>query len=71
MYFMFYSNIGILGCVEGTQTEGAMWQTKSLLWQQIVNIIFMPQGLNVLWLHADCVSQVPKHHLDQLLICPA
>ena len=44
MYFMFYSNIGILGCVEGTQIKGAMWQTKCLLWQQIVYIILYLEG---------------------------
>ena len=60
MYFMFYSNIGILGCVEGTQIKGAMWQTKSLLWQQIVYIIFIPRGLNVLWLHADVLVKFPS-----------
>ena len=58
MYFMFYSSIGILGCVEGTQIKGAMWQTKSLLWQQIVYIIFIPRGLNVLWLHADVFPSI-------------
>ena len=39
--------------VEGTQIKGAMWQAKSMLWQWIVYIIFIPWGLNVLWLHAD------------------
>ena len=60
MYFMFYSNIGILGCVEGTQIKGAMWQTKSLLWQQIVCVIFIPRGLNVLWLHPDVLVKFPS-----------
>ena len=60
MYFMFCSNIGILGCVESTQIKGVMWQTKSLLWQQIVYIIFIPRGLNILWLHADVLVKFPS-----------
>ena len=44
MYFMFYSNIGILGCVEGTQIKGAMWQTKRLLWQQFFILFLYLKG---------------------------
>ena len=49
-----------MGCVEGTQIKGTVWQAKSLLWQRIVYIIFIPPGLNVLWLHADVLVKFPS-----------
>ena len=67
MYFMFYSNIGILGCVEGTEIKGAMWQTKKSVVATNCFYYFYTSRVECFVASCRCVSQVPKHHLNNPL----
>ena len=70
MYVIFYSDIGILVCVEGTQIKGGYMANKKSVVATNCLYYFYTSKVECLVASCRCVSQVPKHHLNQLLICP-